>query len=148
MTVLCLSFKNMFEGNLYIIENKEVGSDGGAIFTIRLLPSSPIYKGHFPDFPITPGVCLLSIVREITESLCGEKLSLRGVKDAKYLKVITPRMEQIRVHIFLSGSGSDENEGKTREVKAEVKSGENLCAKFRLQYEREAVPRQNKQDGN
>ena len=163
----------MFEGNLYIIKNKEVISDGEAKFTLSLLPGSPIYAGHFPDCPITPGVCLLSIIRELTESLRGEKLSLKTVKEAKYVQVVTPETGQIEVYIEEEvkkeniGEGKKENieEGKNEnieegkrenkeenknenkdenkneivEVKAEVKSGENLYAKFKLQYERSAA---------
>lgn len=147
----------MFEGNLYIIENKEVDAEGTAKFTLSLLPGSPIYRGHFPDFPITPGVCLLSIIRELTESLRGEKLSLETVKEAKYVQVVTPETGQIEVYIVEEGKNEnieegkrenkegnknenkDENKKETVEVKAEVKSGENLYAKFKLQYERSAA---------
>lgn len=147
----------MFEGNLYIIENKEVDADGTTKFTLSLLPDSPIYRGHFPDCPITPGVCLLSIIRELTESLRGEKLSLKTVKEAKYVQVVTPETGQIEVYIVEEVKKENISEGKREnkegnkdeykdenkndivEVKAEVKSGENLCAKFKLQYERSAA---------
>ena len=147
----------MFEGNLYIIKNKEVISDGEAKFTLSLLPGSPIYAGHFPDCPITPGVCLLSIIRELTESLRGEKLSLKMVKEAKYVQVVTPETGQIEVYIEEEvkkenieegkrenkegnkNENKDENKNEIVEVKAEIKLGENLCAKFKLQYERSAA---------
>ena len=150
----------MFEGNLYIIENKEVISEKEAKFTLSLLPDSPIYRGHFPDCPITPGVCLLSIIRELTESLRGEKLSLKTVKEAKYVQVVTPETGQIEVYIEANAKRENKEEGEKEnkegnktdnkgenkdennnnndivEVKAEIKSGENLYAKFKLQYER------------
>ena len=151
----------MFEGNLYIIENKEVISEKEAKFTLSLLPDSPIYRGHFPDCPITPGVCLLSIIRELTESLRGEKLSLKTVKEAKYVQIVTPETGQIEVYIEENGKrdnidegekenkegnktdnkneNKDENNNDIVEVKAEIKSGENLYAKFKLQYERSAA---------
>ncbi len=155
----------MFEGNLYIIENKEVISEKEAKFTLSLLPDSPIYRGHFPDCPITPGVCLLSIIRELTESLRGEKLSLKTVKEAKYVQVVTPETGQIEVYIEANAKkvnieenkngnikegkkenidenkneNKDENNNDIVEVKAEIKSGENLYAKFKLQYERSAA---------
>ncbi len=139
----------MFEGNLYIVESKEVAPEGETKFTLSLIPASPIYRGHFPDCPITPGVCLLSIVRELTESLRGEKMSLKTVKEAKYVRVVTPEAGQIEVYIAVDGKkkdieddrseNKDENKNAIIEVKAEIKSGENLCAKFKLQYERSAA---------
>ena len=151
----------MFEGNLYIIENKEIAPEAEAKFKLSLLPDSPIYRGHFPDCPITPGVCLLSIIRELTESLRGEKLSLKTVKEAKYVQVVTPETRQIEVYIEANAKrdnidegekenkegnktdnkneNKDENNNDIVEVKAEIKSGENLYAKFKLQYERSAA---------
>ena len=33
--------------------------------TIHLYAEHPIYKGHFPQIPIAPGVCLVQIIKEI-----------------------------------------------------------------------------------
>ena len=42
----------------------------GAI--VRLLPESPVYQGHFPGYPITPGVCLVQIALELIEEMAGQ----------------------------------------------------------------------------
>lgn len=55
-----------FEGYLYDIVDLS-GEDGTLTCRIRLRPESPIYSGHFPGAPITPGVALLTIVRELIE---------------------------------------------------------------------------------
>ncbi|MBR3096653.1 MAG: hydroxymyristoyl-ACP dehydratase, partial [Bacteroidales bacterium] len=49
----------MLRGILYDI----VTVDGSGV-TLRLLPESPVYKGHFPGYPITPGVCLVEMALE------------------------------------------------------------------------------------
>ena len=69
----------MLEGVLYTVVSKEEKSA-----TVRLLPESPIYKAHFPEYPITPGVTLLQIALE----LMGKKLV--GAKEIKFVAPVLP----------------------------------------------------------
>ncbi|MDR2473216.1 MAG: hypothetical protein LBD53_06575 [Tannerella sp.] len=46
-------------------------SDRQAVFDIILLPECDIYRGHFPDFPVAPGVFNLRLLRECVEILAG-----------------------------------------------------------------------------
>ncbi len=69
----------MLEGVLYTVVSKEENSA-----TVRLLPESPIYKAHFPEYPITPGVTLLQIALE----LMGKKLV--GAKEIKFVAPVLP----------------------------------------------------------
>ena len=69
----------MLEGVLYTVVSKEENSA-----TVRLIPESPIYKAHFPEYPITPGVTLLQIVLE----LMGKKLV--GAKEIKFVAPVLP----------------------------------------------------------
>ena len=82
------------KNNLYkIICKEEV--DSIFIYTIELNPSCVIYQAHFPGEPITPGVCVLQIGKEIIEnlleqSLSSYKLEIIKVKNVKFLSVISP----------------------------------------------------------
>ena len=69
----------MLEGVLYTVVSKEENSA-----TVRLLPESPIYKAHFPEYPITAGVTLLQIALE----LMGKKLV--GAKEIKFVAPVLP----------------------------------------------------------
>ena len=69
----------MLEGVLYTVVSKEENSA-----TVRLLPESPIYKAHFPEYPITPGVTLLQIALE----LMGKKFV--GAKEIKFVAPVLP----------------------------------------------------------
>lgn len=69
----------MLERVLYTVVSKEENSA-----TVRLLPESPIYKAHFPEYPITPGVTLLQIALE----LMGKKLV--GAKEIKFVAPVLP----------------------------------------------------------
>ena len=33
------------------------------VIDVELNPQHPVYKGHFPDMPVAPGVCNIQIIR-------------------------------------------------------------------------------------
>lgn len=37
--------------------------DGHALVTMMVLPGEPVFRGHYPGFPIFPGVCVIECVR-------------------------------------------------------------------------------------
>ena len=69
----------MLEGVLYTVVSRT-----GNSAEVRLIPESPIYKAHFPGYPITPGVTLLQIALE----LMGKKL--RSAKEIKFVAPVLP----------------------------------------------------------
>lgn len=72
----------MLEGYLYQVVSKEEGSA-----VVRLLSDCPIYKAHFPTYPITPGVTLVQIALE----LIGKPLV--SAKDIKFVEPVLPSPE-------------------------------------------------------
>ena len=79
----------IFRNNLYIV-NQCDKSDESALFHIELNANHTIYQAHFPGQPITPGVCLLQIARELLEDYCSHDLEIRHVKNIKFLSVVSP----------------------------------------------------------
>ena len=62
-----------------------------SLFTeIHLNPEHEVYKGHFPQQAIVPGVIQLQIIKELLEKDLSENLMLKEVIVAKYLNMITP----------------------------------------------------------
>lgn len=53
----------------------------------------PIYKGHFPGLPITPGVCQVQMIKEILEAESGNTLRLSAAKQIKFTAVHEPGTE-------------------------------------------------------
>ena len=62
-------------------------------YQIRLNPDSIIYRAHFPEQPITPGVCIIQIATELFQEFHGLKLCLCEIPNAKFLSVIDPRKD-------------------------------------------------------
>ena len=106
----------MLQGVLY-----ETVSSDAAGATIRLLPESPVYRGHFPGYPITPGVCLVEIALELFSEREGRPVRLSGAKNIKFTNPVLPT-ETTELRFNLAGEG----DGRT----VEILSGETLCAKM------------------
>lgn len=51
-----------------------------------------IFKGHFPDNPVMPGVCVLQIIKELTEQITASKLSLVKAHNIKFKAIINPEI--------------------------------------------------------
>ena len=114
----------MLRGILY----ETVSVDGSGV-TLRLLPESPVYKGHFPGYPITPGVCLvemaLEAIGQMTDQV-GHDVKLVAAKNIKFTSPVLPEAgTELRFNI----SGEGEN------WSVEVLNGEVLSAKMSLTVE-------------
>lgn len=75
----------MLEHYLYDILSAEEGD-----FNIIILEDSPIFKGHFPEYPVVPGVCLMQIIKELAEKQFGRLITMMGVRNVKFLSVVKP----------------------------------------------------------
>ncbi len=58
---------------------------------IRLNPDHVLYKGHFPQQAVVPGVMQIQIVKEILEEELNQGLLIHEVTVAKYFRPITPQ---------------------------------------------------------
>jgi 3-hydroxyacyl-[acyl-carrier-protein] dehydratase len=56
----------------------------------KLDPAHPIFKGHFPDNPIVPGVCQVQMITESLQSVTGKKIYLKEADNIKFLSMINP----------------------------------------------------------
>lgn len=80
----------ILKNGLYRIKEKTIdGSE--TVYAVELNPEHFIYKAHFPGEPITPGVCVIQIAKELLEEMLGERLNTSNVKNVKFLSVISPQ---------------------------------------------------------
>lgn len=59
--------------------------------TIELNPEHEIYKGHFPQIPVAPGVSLIQAIKEILMAKLQTKLILTEGSNIKFLILINPK---------------------------------------------------------
>lgn len=54
-----------------------------------------IFEGHFPNQPVVPGVCMMQMVKEITEQVLETETNLSSAAEMKFLAVIDPTQNNI-----------------------------------------------------
>lgn len=62
---------------------------------IELNPEHEVFKGHFPNNPVTPGVCMLQILKELTEQATNTNLFIKECSNVKFMALINPETNPI-----------------------------------------------------
>ena len=118
----------MLRGILYeIVQADDLGA------TVRLLPESAVYAGHFPGYPITPGVCLVQIALELIAEMAGQaghdEKNDGGLVAAKNIKFTSPVIPAEGTELRFNVSGEGEN------WTVDVLNGDVLSARMSLTVE-------------
>ncbi|WP_438710411.1 3-hydroxyacyl-ACP dehydratase [Aquimarina muelleri] len=58
--------------------------------TITINKNHKIFKGHFPGNPVTPGVCMIQIIKELVEGIVEEELFMESSSNIKFMAIINP----------------------------------------------------------
>jgi 3-hydroxyacyl-[acyl-carrier-protein] dehydratase len=58
--------------------------------TVAFDESHSIFKGHFEDFPVVPGVCMMQIIKEIMEKELKKSFRVSKAAQMKFLSIINP----------------------------------------------------------
>lgn len=89
------------ENNFYKINNIEQKSDDTFAIEVTILPGHRIYEGHFPQQPVVPGVCTLTIIRECLGNIMSKEVSFASIKECKYVSALIPQ-ENLGIMINLT----------------------------------------------
>jgi 3-hydroxyacyl-[acyl-carrier-protein] dehydratase len=66
------------------------GNDAEFEYLISLNKEHFIYRAHFPGNPITPGVCIIQLCKELMELRMKKTLLLKKIVNVKFLSVVNP----------------------------------------------------------
>lgn len=115
--------------NLYTAETISKDSDNfKAIVTLN--SDHKIFRAHFPGNPVTPGVCLLQISKELIEKHTGRKLFIRTIRNIKFLKAVNPlEFNLLQFHCEVS------HEMQTIHSSINIKNGEISFVKISAAFE-------------
>ncbi len=80
----------MLVKKFYRIDSKEVQEDGSVVYGVSLNTTHDVYKGHFPERPITPGVCNIQMIKELAEDASGRSLTLSEIDRCRLTAMVTP----------------------------------------------------------
>lgn len=82
---------------LYKIKNS---SPEQMTYLVEFIRDNVIYHAHFPERPITPGVCIIQIAVELLSDLLETPVDLISVHNAKFIAVIDPTETQSVNYVF------------------------------------------------
>ena len=101
---------------------------------VVLNPGHPIYKGHFEQIPVVPGVCLSQIIQELMENKIKQKLVLVSGDNIKFLAPVNPRESpELRFSFQLKTADA------LYSVTCTVTSREQICMKFKGSFKPEKL---------
>lgn len=109
----------MLKNDLYTVTSFE-NSSGSVAVAIELNTGHQIFEGHFPGQPVLPGVCMMQIVKELTEDATGKKLFLNNAAQCKFLSMVDPQKTP-ELDVTIDYKQPDE---QTVAINAVLKSGE------------------------
>lgn len=78
-------------------------------FVAQLIPDSghPVFQGHFPGRPITPGACLIQLALELAQHCFHVPMQLDTIKNVKFLRLIQPNnIETLSCILLFEASSS------------------------------------------
>ena len=82
--------KKMVLKDFYNVLSEEKTTDSKYSITILVNEKHEIFKGHFPGNPIMPGVCMIQIIKELTEKITQETLMIQTLANVKFMALINP----------------------------------------------------------
>lgn len=114
----------------YKIRSKNLLDDSETYsLEIEINKDHPIFDGHFPDNPVMPGVCMMQIIKEITESIVGAKLFMEKCSNVKFMAIINPKINSL-LHVEIRVI----HENSKVLVKNTTKFDETVALKLNAQY--------------
>lgn len=79
----------MLKDQLYTIQNIDY-QDSVVKAEIKLIKTHTIFKGHFPDIPVLPGVTMMQMVKELLEIAEEKKFLIQSAGQIKFLQMLNP----------------------------------------------------------
>lgn len=115
--------------DFYQINSCEKTEEGKFSAHISLNPKHDIFNGHFPGNPVTPGVCMMQIVKDLSEKISEKKLFLTSASNIKFMAIINPEeTPELKLDFDFT---EKENELK---VKNTTSFGETIALKMSVNY--------------
>ncbi|PTT73266.1 MULTISPECIES: 3-hydroxyacyl-ACP dehydratase [unclassified Chryseobacterium] len=117
--------------DFYTLQSYEKTENGSFTAQISLNKDHDIFKGHFPGNPVTPGVCMMQIVKELAEEFTGSSLFLKTALNVKFMAIINPfETPDLKIQLDIT-----ENEGDVK-VKNTTSFGETIALKMSVNYQK------------
>ena len=75
----------LLRDNLYHVIAQDDSS-----FTIRFNAQHPVFAGHFPNYPIVPGACLVQIAEDLLSEHLNRAVTFTAIHNLKFRQPVYP----------------------------------------------------------
>lgn len=124
--------KKQYVAQFFTLEAGEKNGNS-ATYRCRLHPEAPVFKAHFPGFPVLPGVLTLKMVVDAinaSQFFSTQTLTVQSIGNAKYLAVVNPQeTPEVEISVALKAE-KNADEPAVSQFKATVQNGETRFATF------------------
>lgn len=124
--------KKQYVAQFFTLESGEKNGNS-ATYRCRLHPEAPVFKAHFPGFPVLPGVLTLKMVVDAinaSQFFSTQTLMVQSIGNAKYLAVVNPQeTQEVEISVTLKAE-KNADEPAVFQFKATVQNGETRFATF------------------
>lgn len=124
--------KKQYVAQFFTLESGERNGNS-ATYRCRLHPEAPVFKAHFPGFPVLPGVLTLKMVVDAinaSQFFSTQTLTVQSIGNAKYLAVVNPQeTQEVEISVALKAE-KNADEPAVSQFKATVQNGETRFATF------------------
>lgn len=117
------------KNDLYTVLCRDTNALAGT-FEVKLNPGCFIYKAHFPGEPVTPGVCIVQMAKELLEELVDCQLDIVRVKNVKFLSVLSPTDDSVVTFCVKKVEVSEQ----ARELSTQMEVSADGMAKAKLSF--------------
>ena len=94
--------------DFYKVLSEEKITDSKYTITILVNEKHDVFKGHFPGNPIMPGVCMIQIIKELTEKITESTLMIQTLSNVKFMALINPEATpELRLEIDIVTTEDD-----------------------------------------
>ena len=118
--------------DFYKVQSLDKTADQKYLAVILINEKHEIFKGHFPGNPIMPGVCMMQIIKELTEKITESSLIMQSLSNVKFMALINPEVTpelQIELDITV-------NDDQTIKVKNTTTFNETVALKLGSVYKK------------
>lgn len=124
--------KKQYVAQFFTLESGEKNGNS-ATYRCRLHPEAPVFKAHFPGFPVLPGVLTLKMVVDAinaSQFFSTQTLTVQSIGNAKYLAVVNPQeTQEVEISVALKAE-KNADEPAVFQFKATVQNSETRFATF------------------
>jgi len=94
--------------DFYKVISLENTAENNYLAVILINEKHEVFKGHFPDNPIMPGVCMMQIIKELTEQISESSLFMQSLSNVKFMALINPfNTPELRLELDISMTDTD-----------------------------------------